>query len=374
MQVCVLTPVLDTFKGGNHLPLFAACNDVEFTVLTNRVVSSDTLPQNVTTVALGERIGPYYYGAADFLYARAVLRKFPPTDPFWKQFDVIHINQVMGPALRRLRKTGIPTLFLIHHPVTADREIAIAESSGFASILWRFKYAFLVRWQRAMCHAADSIATVSHTMRTRISTDYGCPLEKIGVIPNGVDGSVFLPVADSDCEYDIAAVGSFVHPRKGFRYLVELYRSLASSGYRIADVGRRTDAQREILNSLSGISVIGSVPQEQLVHYMRHSRVLVSTSLFEGFGLSLIEALSCGHPAFAFAVGAVPEVLGSLDASLVSPPRDVAAMTSAVQKFLTLSAGEREEHGKQYRNAVLEKYALTQSASALKSLYRQIQH
>lgn len=315
------------------------------------------------------RIGSYYYGWADFLYAKLLLRAYPQNSAFWQQFDVIHINQIMGPALRKLKECNVPVLFLIHHPVTADREIAIEESSFIEGLLWRAKYALLVSWQGAMCSIADRVVTVSKTMQSRISQDYQCDRKKIHVVPNGVDGNVFTFVPSEVCTADVIAVGSFVHPRKGFRYLVDVYRRLSQHNLHIVDVGRRTDEQLKAIEDIPGVTVYGTVDAEQLIYLVQHSRCLVSTSLFEGFGLSLIEALSCGHPAFAFDVGAVPEVLGSIDSSFVAPQKDTEALSSKILKYLQSSVDGREE---QYRKAVLEAYSIISSADSLCEMYRKM--
>lgn len=373
MKVCVLLPVLDPFKGGNHLPLLAAAKDTEFTIVCNRSKAKpEEIPANVKVITIPGRIGPYYYGIADVLFGKLVLKKFPIKSAFWNDFDVIHVNQVMGPALRKLEKTGVPVLFLIHHPVTADREIAVQESTFFTGLLWRLRYFCLVYFQKKMCKAATHVATVSETMKTRIALDYQLSADSISVVPNGVDGDLFTPVKDQDCTADIIAIGSFIHPRKGFPYLVELYKLLAKSGYKILDVGRRTDAQRAELATLNGITSLGTVSEEQLLNSLSHTRVLVSTSLFEGFGLSLIEALACGHPAFAFAVGAVPEVLTPINTSLVVEPRNVEDMAKKALAFLALTPAERERQGAEFRTKVLERYSLNLSAEKLQKLYREL--
>jgi len=363
MRICILTNVLDPYKGGNHLSLLSAASDTQFTIVCNRSrCRAEDLPKNVKVLEVPSRIGPYYYGIADFLFARSVLKKYPTTSDFWSQFDVIHLNQTMGPAIKKLKATGVPLLFLIHHPVTADKEV-----SG-----WVFKYAFLIKFQRAMCKSADRITTVSETMRKRIASDYSVSLEKISVVYNGVDGDVFTLTKDVKCQFDVIAVGSFIHPRKGFTYLLDVYRSLAASGKTIADVGRRSEQQQHALQSIPGVKVHGMVSAQELIDLVRHSRVLVSTSLFEGFGLSLIESLACGHPAFAFAVGAVPEVLESIDSSLIVSTRDTEALTKAVEEFLALPSVDRDQRGELYREAVLDRYSLQASANALNTLYNSL--
>jgi len=373
MKICVIQNVLDPFKGGNHLPLFAALSDVQFTVVCNRSKArAEDLPSNVEVVTVPGRIGSYYYGFADYFFGRQLLKTYPGNSEFWSQFDGIHLNQIMGPALRKLTQCSTPLVFLIHHPVTADREVAVRESRGLRALHWRLKYFSLVRWQKQMCKCANQIVTVSDTMQKRISTDYGCSQEKISVVPNGVDGSLFSLTPDAECKSDVIAIGSFVHPRKGFPYLLEVYKKLAASGHSIADVGRRSDEQRAALQRIEGITVHGTVEESRLVELLQTSRVLVSTSQFEGFGLSLIEALACGHPAFAFGVGAVPEVLEPIDPNLVVSQCDTDTLSSRIEEYLDLSPQERDTKGEVYRKAVLERYPLSQSAEKLHSVYRDL--
>jgi len=374
MNVCVITPVLDAYKGGNHLPLFAACSDIQFTILCNRSkVDAADLPVNVTVVTVPGRIGFYYYGVLDFLFARSVMKAFPSDDIFWRQFAVIHLNQVVGPAFTKLLRSTVPVLLLIHHPVTADREVAMQETCGFTRLFWWCKYFFLVRWQRCMCNAVTRVATVSCTMKERISTEYCCAPEKISIVSNGVDGDVFTASKDATCKNDVIAIGSFVHPRKGFSYLLKVYKELSSKGISIADVGRRTDEQVVALQSIQGVTVYGTVDADVLVDLLRHTRVLVSTSLYEGFGLSLIEALACGHPAFAFDVGAVPEVLIEIDPSLISPARDTEHMVKNIVAYIALTPEQRDGNSAKYRTAVLQRYSHNESAKSLQNLYQEIQ-
>lgn len=370
VRVCLLTPALDAFKGGNHLPLLAALPEVEFTILTSRMKPADAaVPPNIHVECISARLGPYYYGFSDWRFARAVLRRHPADDPFWNAFDVLHLNQTMGPALLELRKTNTPILFFIHHPVSADLAIAVQESSMTEGWKWRLKYALLRHWQRRFVREIRHVATVSHTAAERIATDYRCDITKIHIVPNGVDPELFIPGDCGTSDFDVIAVGSFVHPRKGFRYLAEAYRLLSGRGCRMADVGRRSPDQRQELSSIPGVRVFGTVPEEQLLSLLRRSAIPVSTSLYEGFGLSLIEALSCGRPAFAFEGGAVREVLDTIDPALVVPARDTAALVQRVTDFLALPLRERAERGEMYRDRVLHLYSLERSARILGELY-----
>ncbi len=219
-----------------------------------------------------------------------------------------------------------------------------------------------------------NVMTVSETVRQRLHADYGCNVERVHIVPNGVDGGIFHPMDSAD--FDVCAVGSFLHPRKGFRYLLEAYRELSASAaesrgspLRIADVGRRSAEQVAALQAIPNVKIHGTVPHERLVSIIRRSKVLISTSLYEGFGLSLIEALACGRPVVAFDSGAVREVLQPIEERLVVPRRDVAAMVERVREFADISQERQEE----LRRKTLDLYSLEKSAVALQELYARVQ-
>lgn len=370
MRVCILIVSLDAFKGGNHLPLLAALHDVSFTILTNRKKPVDAvLPPNVEVIELNERLGPFYYGISDIRFSKAVLRRYPVTDAFWKQFDVVHLNQTIGDGLLALRDTGRPVLYTVHHPVTVDRQVALQEDPWYERLRWWAKYVVLIRAQRRLCRGFSRVMTVSHTSARRIADDYGIPFDKISVVYNGVNGTEFTLADATPPRFDVVALGSFIHPRKGFKHLARVYRLLSERGLRIADVGRRSGAQMEILKTIPGVTSHETIPQEQLVDIVRSSQVLISTAVYEGFGLSLIEALACGKPCFAFAVGAVPEVLEPIDPSLLVTPRNAEEMAEKIFAYLALPAEEKRRKGEEYRRRVLELYTIDASAKSLRDLY-----
>ena len=105
---------------------------------------------------------------------------------------------------------------------------------------------------------------------------------------------------------------------------------------------------------------------------MQDSSCLVLTALYEGFGLSIIEALSAGRPAFAFDVGAIREVLEPIDDSIISPPRDIDSIVSKIESYLSLSESDRMEKGNEYRKKVLDLYSIDKSGKSLEALYKKI--
>lgn len=194
------------------------------------------------------------------------------------------------------------------------------------------------------------------------------------MVPNGVDASLFTEQSEQDPLFDAIAVGSFLHPRKGFPYLLNVYGSLAAQGKKIADVGKRSYEQRMLLQKIPGVTVFGTVDAATIIALMQQSSVLLSTSLYEGFGLSLIEALACGRPAFAFDGGAVREVLEHFDAHLIISLRDSTEMIRRVLAYLSLSQEKRAATGQRYRRAVIQQYTLEKAAEMLRGTYERMLH
>ena len=81
------------------------------------------------------------------------------------------------------------------------------------------------------------VLTVSHASAKKISVDYRIAQKNISVIYNAVDTEIFKPSAPKEAN-TVIAVGSFIHPRKGFDYLLKIYEDLNKRGVKILDVGR----------------------------------------------------------------------------------------------------------------------------------------
>ncbi len=275
-------------------------------------------------------------------------------------FDIIVVNQTTGRSIRALRKLGVPVMYVIHHPVSVDRNLAIAESDSlFERMQWVWRYGPMVRTQRMLARSLPVI-TVSYAAAERIAADYHVPLNQIHIILNGINTDFFQKTVPTQSK-TVLAVGSYQHPRRGFRYLAQAYRALAGQGFTILDVGRRTDQQDVVLRGISGIQIYELVrTQEELRDLYSRASVVISTSLYEGFGLSLAEALSCGTPVVAFDAGGVRDVLGVVDGDLLCPLRDVAGL---VARVIEIDARpDRQEWARLYRESVVAHFSLERMA------------
>ncbi len=196
--------------------------------------------------------------------------------------------------------------------------------------------------------AARVIAVSAHTRDDLIRTWAILP-EKITVVPNGLDVA-FHPV-------DAAAVADFrrrrglperfilsvgtLEPRKNLARLVQAYAA-ATAGERreikLVLVGGKGWGYQEIFAQVERLGLTrdilfpGFVPADELPWWYRAADVFAYPSLYEGFGLPVLEAMASGIPVMTSTVSSLPEVAG--DAALLVDPCDVEAMAQAIARLL----------------------------------------
>jgi glycosyltransferase involved in cell wall biosynthesis len=144
--------------------------------------------------------------------------------------------------------------------------------------------------------------------------------------------------------YGIAApyviyVGT-LQPRKNLMVLLDAFTSLVGEGrdLHLAIVGKKgwlyepLFARVRELGLEERVHFPGYVPQSDLPALLSGARLFVLPSLYEGFGLPILEAMACGTPVVCSAVASLPEVAG--DAAILVNPQDTAQLTQALARVL----------------------------------------
>ena len=174
-----------------------------------------------------------------------------------------------------------------------------------------------------MLRAATSVIAVSEFTAGEVETLVGIPREKIRVVPNAVDHAVFTPDGPrAEGDY-VLAVGT-LEPRKNLartiaataRLGVEL-RVAGPPGW--GGVDRRGDHVRWL----------GYVDDAELAALYRGARCFVYPSLYEGFGIPVLEAMACGAPVVTSRGGACEEIAGG--AATLVDPLDVASIAAGIE-------------------------------------------
>lgn len=235
-----------------------------------------------------------------------------------------------GPALVRRQIVTIHDLSPLEHPEWFSR--------GFA------------RWYRLLwpilARRVQGIITDSDFSRARIIARLHVPSEKVVAIPTGVDTATFHPVPPSEQDHIRAKYGlekeflffvGSLQPRKNLPRLLSAWETLQPEFPHLDLVIAGTTGPQFQTSSLhvSHFTLphfLGYVPDADLPALYATALGLIHPGLYEGSGLTLLEAMACGCPVLAANNTALPEVVG--DAGVFFDPFDENAMVDRLRKFL----------------------------------------
>ncbi len=209
---------------------------------------------------------------------------------------------------------------------------------------------------RFSCRAARRVVADSEATARDLQREYGVPAQKISVVYPGLDPGLAQASAAAQQavrqRYQLRQpfvlyVGT-VQPRKNLSRLIEAFGHLAGdmpgldlviagkTGWLADDIFAR--ARQLALDSR--VRFPGYVPQEDLAPLLSAAECFVMPSLYEGFGLPVLEAMACGTPVICSTAGSLPEAAG--DAALQFPPTDVSALAAALRRLLSDRALRQE--------------------------------
>ena len=253
------------------------------------------------------------------------------------EYDVIHDNQSLGYGLLDIKQ---PVIATVHHPITRDREQAVAAAkNGFHRWGTRRWYSFL-KMQEKVVRALPHIVTVSQSSRADIETCFGRPINQTHVIANGIDTELFKPLPNrSKKPQQLLTTCSSDQPVKGFSILINAYQSLLNHypDLQLKIIGSlKEDGDNarllKKLNLVHQVKFVSGLSDNEMVAAYNEATLYVCPSLYEGFGLPVAEAMSCGTAVVSSDGGALPEVLG--DCGILVPAGDSSALKLAIATLL----------------------------------------
>ena len=253
--------------------------------------------------------------------------------------DVLHCTTFRGPV-----GASVPTVVTVH-------DLAILRAPE-AFPRWHRLYgkAGLDRVLRA----ADAVVAVSEFTRSEVAELADVPAERICVVPNGVD-AVFTPDGPRT-EGDYVLVVGTLEPRKNLRRAVDAARE---AGVELRVVGAR---------GWGGVDVegwVGEIPDAELAALYRGARCVVYPSLYEGFGLPVLEAMACGSPVVTSSATAMEEVAGG--AAVLVDPLDASAIAAGIQEAI-----ERRVELVPLGIARARAFPWSRAADAVEALWREL--
>ncbi|WLP92010.1 glycosyltransferase family 4 protein [Gordonia sp. NB41Y] len=291
-------------------------------------------------------------------------------------FDIVHDNQCLGYGLLRIQQAGFPLIATIHHPITRDRTLAVKAAKGWRKITaWRW-HSFL-RMQGLVSRRIPELLTVSRSSEVDIRKAFDIPAGRITTIPLGVDTEVFTPCAER-IPGRVVCVASADAPLKGVSYLLEAIAKLASERDVSLTLVSRLDPDgpsAKLIDELAigdRVNVVSGLTDEEMAELLATAEVACVPSLYEGFSLPAVEAMSCGTPLVATRAGAIPEVVGTDGcAATLVPPRDSGALAQAIGRLLD-DADLRSAMSVAARERVEERYSWAAVAAKTAAHYQTV--
>ena len=293
-----------------------------------------------------------------------------------RDFDIVHDDQCIGPGILALHRAGWPLLETLHHPITVDRSIALDHAETFWKRYGTRRWFGFLRMQVRVLKKLPAVLTVSHNSKIDINAQMGVALDRLTVVPVGVDHEVFRPYDDVVKKKGrLMVTSSSDVPMKGLVPLLEAIAKLrVERDIDLIVIGQPRPKGR-VANALERlglsdiVTTISGVSDEELARLYGEAEVAIVPSLYEGFSLPAIEAMSCGVPVVATTGGALPEVVGvSGETGLLVESNNPEALVSAIAQLLD-DAALRARLGANGRERVMHRFTWEVTARGTAACY-----
>ena len=292
-------------------------------------------------------------------------------------FDIVHDNQCLGYGILKIEKI-IPTIVTLHHPITKDRKLEMEHTPTW----WKRKaigrwYSF-VEMQGKVASKMPRVVVVSKNSIDDIHTDMKVSLDRMRLVPVGVDHELFSPkpLVQRKPGHMITTASADV-ALKGLSYLLEALAKLRTEReVHLTIIGKpRESANADLIRSLGledCITHVSGVTDERIVELYAEAELAVVPSLYEGFSLPAIEAMATGTCLVATTGGALPEVTGiDNDTVLSCPAGDAEALAAAIRRGLD-SKALRDRIGAAGRARVVERWSWRHCAALTVDQYKEV--
>lgn len=230
---------------------------------------------------------------------------------------------------------------------------------------------------------AEHIISVSDSTKGDLVRHLGIGEDRITVVYNGVDRSVFRPVAAKRYEFPYLLYVGSERPRKNLGVLLEAFVTVKRERSTLANLrlvkagyAGRTDKFRQA--TISEIRRLGLnnevifaeyVGDEDLATYYSSALALVMPSLYEGFGLPIVEAMACGCPVLSSTSSSLPEVAG--DAALFFDPHDSRQLAHLIARLAAELTLRHELRCRGFQR--VQQFSWERAACATLRVYREVE-
>ena len=299
-----------------------------------------------------------------FLSFRNVIEKINP--------DIIHINNL--PFLTTFQAVRIA------NRMAKRNIIQVHGVLGYRSLLLNLaQKAYLYTFGSYVFHKTDRIICLTTSDSGEI-IKYGCPPEKIRIVPNGVDVNLFSPSGDEESDLVLWS-GRFVQ-EKGLVYLIKALQitvqKIGCSKIRLIMTGEGPLLPKIIglakeYGLMKNILFRGRVPHREMPTLMNRSSIYVLPSLKEGMPYALLEAMACGKAVIGSNIPGIKDIITHGENGILVPPKNPEALATAILLLLE-DKGLRRRLGQAARQLMIEKYSWEIISEKIERVYNEVVH
>ena len=243
-------------------------------------------------------------------------------------YDLIIDNQSLSYGIIDIQKR-FPFIEIIHHPITFDYKFELASSKKIKYKLSRYRWYSFLKMQKKVAPLIKQIITPSESSKQGIVNEFNCLEKNINVINNGLDTNEFSPIDEIDVNKNrLITTASADVPLKGLDYSLKALKMLKDEYpelHLIVIGSPKKDGHTEkLIRELEleqDVIFKSNITKEQIRDLYSTSSIAIVSSLYEGFGYPVIEAMSCEVPLIATNISSIPELTSEF-ATLIEPKNE----------------------------------------------------
>lgn len=243
-------------------------------------------------------------------------------------YDLIIDNQSLSYGMIDIQKR-FPFIEIIHHPITFDYKYELSSSRKIKYRISRHRWYSFLKMQKKVAPYIKRIITPSKSSKQGIVDEFNCNKANITVINNGIDTNEFSPVNEvTRNEFRLITTASADVPLKGLDFSLKALKKLKKDFPNMHLIviglikkGGHTEKLIKKLGLENDVTFKSNLTKNEIKDCYSKSSIAIVSSLYEGFGYPVIEAMSCEVPLIATNVSSIPELTSEF-ARLVDPKNE----------------------------------------------------
>ena len=290
-------------------------------------------------------------------------------------YDIVIDNQSISYGILQVQK-NIPVIEIVHHPITKDYEYDLQFSRGIIQKLSKWRWFSFLKMQKRVASKLNVISTPSSNSKKDIEKDFNVPSKNIVVIPNGIDHIKFSPKNNINrTRGQLITTASADVPLKGLDFTLKAIAALKKDFPQIRLIiigsprpGGHTERLIQKLKIEANIAYKSNLTKQEIAIEYAQSNIAIVSSLYEGFGFPVGEAMACAIPLIATNVASIPEITSTF-AELI-PDRDSKSIELAIRNIFS-NPSKYQIKADAGRKHIIENFDWQKIAQSYEGLIRQ---